>query len=362
MSKRVTSTSVLGESEILVWKEKEALEGAATVFDVHPRASIVAVGEARRVLDAFPESTFQTCITSPPYWFVRNYEARGQLGMEAELDDFIYSLVETFMHVHRVLRDDGVLWLNIGDGYTSGGRTWRAVDKKNPNRAMSTRPPTPAGLKPKDLLGVPWRLAFALQQPWYLCGNCGCENHSMRWGKTPTGQRICPGCFHFQEAGVKESRSGWYLRSEVIWYRPNCQPESVKDRVTRSHEHVFMFSKSERYYYDGRARRGPNDRNLRSVWSVNTTPGKYGHIAPFPEALVDPCVALSSRTGDLVLDPFLGSGTTAVVAKRLGRRFVGIELNPEYATVATTRIRATTEEKSSGVVLSPDGGKADGSR
>src|ERR1035437_4808567 len=132
------------------------------------------------------------CVTSPPYWFLRNYGIEGQLGLEPNLDDYIYSLVETFTHVHRVLRDDGALWLDIGDGFASGGRTWRAPDKKNPNRAMSKRPPTPAGLKKKDLLGVPWRLAFALQQPLLRCLHCGQEEHSMRWGSLPAGKKLCP--------------------------------------------------------------------------------------------------------------------------------------------------------------------------
>ena len=273
-------------------------------------------------------------------------------------DDYIYSLVEVFRSVRRSLRDDGLLWLDAGDGWTSGGRTWRAPDRKNPNRAMGTRPPTPDGLKPKDLLGVPWRLAFALQQPWYRCDGCGAVEHALRWGKLPNAQPICPSCWQTTTATVAEV--GWFLRSEIIWYRPNCQPESVRDRVTRAHEHLFMFAKAKSYFYDGRARRGVNDRNLRSVWSINTTPGKYGHIAPFPEALASPCIALSSRVGDLVLDPFIGSGTTAVAAVRAGRRFVGIELNPAYAQTAEERIRSVYAEpredadEQDRLVLSPD--------
>ena len=163
----------------------------------------------------------------------------------------------------------------------------------------------------------------------------------MRWGRHPEGQGICPSCL--QTVETKESRPGWYLRSEIIWYRPNCQPESVKDRVTRSHEHLFMLTKSERYFYNNSARRWKNNRNLRTVWSFPTTPGKYGHIAPFPEALVDPCIALASREGDIVLDPFLGSGTTALVAAKLGRRFLGVELNEEYAEVARERLYSSDD-------------------
>jgi DNA modification methylase len=161
---------------------------------------------------------------------------------------------------------------------------------------MSLRPPTPKGLKPKDLIGVPWRLAFALQA------------------------------------------DGWYLRTEIVWNKPNCQPESVKDRPTRSHEYVFLFSKSEQYKYLSNAIRGPNDRNVRTVWDINTRALREAHIAAFPTDLVDPCLRLSTDVGDLVLDPFIGSGTTGVSAYELGRRFVGIELNPEYLAIAERRL------------------------
>jgi site-specific DNA-methyltransferase (adenine-specific) len=161
---------------------------------------------------------------------------------------------------------------------------------------METRPATPHGLKPKDLIGVPWRLAFALQA------------------------------------------AGWFLRADVIWNKPNCQPESVRDRPTRSHEYLFLLSKSERYAYDHRAFRGPNDRNTRTVWDINTFAIREAHFATFPPALVEPCVHLSTRPGDLVLDPFIGSGTTGVVAFDMGRRFFGIELNPEYIEIAERRL------------------------
>ncbi len=175
-------------------------------------------------------------------------------------------------------------------------RTWRAPNKKNPARAMNVRPPTPEGLKPKDLIGVPWRLAFALQE------------------------------------------AGWYLRDDCIWHKPNAQPESVKDRPTRAHEYVFLFSKSEKYYYDSSAVRGPNDRQLRTVWDINTEPSKHAHEAMFPTKLVETCLALTSRPGDVILDPFLGSGTARVTALKLRRRFVGVELNPEYAQEAEQRL------------------------
>lgn len=256
----------------------------------------IITGDSLAVLSAMPSDYVQMCVTSPPYWSLRNYHIAGQIGLEATVDGFIESLVAVFEEVRRVLRPDGCLWLNIGDSYTSGGRTWRAPDKKNAGRAMSTRPETPEGLKPKDLIGVPWRLAFALQ------------------------------------------RAGWYLRADCIWNKPNCQPESVKDRPTRCHEYVFFLTKSERYYYDHQAVRGQNDRNLRTVWDINTLAVKNAHFATFPPALVEPCVQLTTRPGDIVLDPFFGSGTTGLVAGQHGRRSVGIELNPQYVAIARNRL------------------------
>lgn len=271
-------------------------EELSFLFAPAASSSAIAIGDSREVLTAIPSGVFQACVTSPPYWSLRNYDIDGQIGLEETLDAYIASLVDIFEHVRRTLRDDGTLWLNIGDSYTSGGRTWRAPDKKNPARAMSTRPATPDGLKPKDLVGVPWRLAFALQA------------------------------------------AGWYLRSDIIWHKPNAQPESVKDRPTRAHEYVFLFSKNERYLYDNQEVRGPNDRNLRSVWDINTKPDPHAHEAMFPPKLVEPCLALTSRPGDMILDPFLGSGTAGLVALRMKRRFLGIELNPAYAADAERRL------------------------
>ncbi len=205
-------------------------------------------------------------------------------------------MAKVFSQVRRVLKHDGTLWLNIGDSYTSGGRTWRAADKKNPVRAMNVRPATPEGLKPKDLIGVPWLLAFALQ------------------------------------------KEGWYLRADIIWNKPNCQPESVKDRPTRSHEYIFLFSKSEHYRYEPAAVRGPNGRNIRTVWDIHTQPYPEAHFATFPPALIEPCIKLGSSPSELILDPFIGSGTTGLVALKLSRRFVGIELNPSYLQIAEHRL------------------------
>lgn len=274
------------------WKDALAAKGAD---------SAILVGDAGTLLDSIPDGTFQTTITSPPYWSLRDYGIEGQIGVEQSFDDYLDELVAVFDQVSRVTRDDGTLWLNIGDAYTSGGRTWRAPDKKNPIRAMEVRPPTPAGLKPKDLIGVPWKLAFALQE------------------------------------------AGWYLRADLIWHKPNCQPESVKDRPTRAHEYLFLFSKSEQYAYDSRAVRGPNDRNLRTVWEVHTKPYREAHFATFPLDLVKPCVSLSTKAKDLILDPFIGSGTTGVAALRANRRFVGIELNPAYVEIAEKRLNGAIE-------------------
>jgi site-specific DNA-methyltransferase (cytosine-N4-specific) len=274
-------------------REKDSIE---SFFRIEQRNSLLICGDAEKALASIPDGVFQTCVTSPPYWSLRNYNIPGQIGLEQSVTEYIDHLVHVFSEVRRVMRNDGTLWINIGDSYTSGGRTWRAADKKNPVRAMDVRPPTPEGLKPKDLIGVPWLLAFALQ------------------------------------------RDGWYLRADVIWNKPNCQPESVKDRPTRSHEYVFLFSKSEHYFYDYKAVRGPNGRNLRTVWDIRTKPYPGAHFATYPTALVHPCIALGTNPGDLVLDPFLGSGTTGLVALQQQRRFVGIELNPGYLQIAEQRL------------------------
>jgi site-specific DNA-methyltransferase (cytosine-N4-specific) len=275
------------------------------VLDPDRRCRIL-LGDARELLTAVPSESARACVTSPPYWSLRDYDVPGQLGAERDLREYVTHLAEIFDQVRRVLTPDGTLWLNLGDSYTSGGRTWRAPDRKNGGRAMRYRPPTPDGLKPKDLIGVPWRIAFALQE------------------------------------------RGWYLRSDIIWYKPNCQPESVKDRPTQSHEYLFLLSKSERYYYDHAAvleprEDGNGERNRRSVWAVNTVPCPLAHFAVFPEALVEPCILAGTEPGDRVLDPFCGTGTVGVLATRLGRSFLGIELKAEYAAMATERLRRYVE-------------------
>lgn len=254
--------------------------------------SLIIEGNVRLALARLPDECVQCIVTSPPYWGLRDYGIPGQIGLETTMAAFIQSLTGVFSELKRVLKNDGILWLNIGDGYTSGNRGWRAPDKKNRNRAMSQRPDNPPGLKDKDLIGIPWRLAFALQD------------------------------------------NGWFLRSDIVWHKPNAMPESVKDRPTRAHEYLFMFTKSDRYTYNHeavkeRAEDG-STRNRRTVWSINTSGSGTSHIAAFPEALVAPCILASTKSDDFVLDPFFGSGTVGVVARQLGRRYVGIELNSAY--------------------------------
>ena len=258
--------------------------------------STIFEGDALAVLEQLPSESVQCIVTSPPYWGLRDYDTEEQVGLEPTLPQFINTLCSIFREARRVLRQDGILWLNIGDGYTSGNRRWRAPDKKNHARAMDVRPDTPEGLKPKDLMGIPWHLALALQN------------------------------------------DGWYLRADIIWNKPNAMPESVKDRPTRAHEYLFMLTKSERYYYDREAVIEPNGRNLRSVWNLHTKGFPGAHFATFPPKLVEPCIQASTRPGDFVLDPFFGSGTVGLVAQELNRQFVGIELNPAYVTMAADRL------------------------
>jgi DNA modification methylase len=263
----------------------------------------IICGDVREELRKLPVNSVQCVVTSPPYWGVRDYGVVGQIGAEPVLQDYVNTVVEVFREVRRVLRSDGTLWLNIANTYSSGGRTWRDDDAKNKGRGMSYRLPTPEGLKPKDLIGVAWMVAMGLQL------------------------------------------DGWYLRNDIIWQKPNCQPESVKDRLTVSHEYLFMFSKEERYWFDQEAIReqrkdGTGFKNRRSVWSINTEAYAEAHFAVFPTELVRPCILAGSRSGDTVLDPFFGAGTVGLVATELGRRCVGIELNEDYVAMAQQRISA----------------------
>lgn len=261
----------------------------------------IFIGDAREKIKSIPDNFSRCCITSPPYWGLRDYGIEDQIGLEETLEEYIENIKQLFLEVNRILTKDGTLWLVMGDTYTSGHRTWRDRDKKNPSRGMKYRCPTPEGLKSKDLIGLPWRIAFALQS------------------------------------------SGWYLRSDIIWHKPNCQPESVKDRPTRAHEYVFLFSKSQRYYYDydaikESAKTFKGLRNRRTVWTINTEPSNYAHIAMLAPSLIEPCVLAGSETEDIIFDPFFGSGTVGEVSLKLNRKVVGIELNPDYASIAIKRL------------------------
>ena len=284
------------ESYLRLDDTSEALNGAI-------RKSMLICGDARRALSVLPSESVQTVVTSPPYWSLRDYQVEDQIGRDDTLTSYIKSIVDAFEELRRVLRDDGTVWLNVGDVFTSGNRRYRAPDKKNRARAMHVRPPTPAGLKAKDLIGIPWRIAFALQD------------------------------------------AGWWLRSEVIWHKPNAHPESVLDRPTKAHETVFLLSKRQNYYYDIDAVRGPRGRRLRTVWDIPTMPIKRinenedDHPAMMPMTLAKQCVAITSREDDVVLDPYAGSGTTLLAARDLGRKWIGIELKHSFVELIEQRMR-----------------------
>src|SRR5690606_15239797 len=236
--------------------EMSELKGVTVPGGAHLGTGRIVHASVLDGLATLDDESVQTIVTSPPYWGLRDYGVEGQIGAEPTLPEYIATLVEVFEEAKRVLRKDGVFWLNVGDGYTSGGRTWRQSDKKLAARGMTYRPDTPEGMKPKDLIGVPWMLAFALRD------------------------------------------AGWYLRTDIVWNKPNANPESVRDRPTRSHEFIFMFTRSEKYFYDVEATIEPADdgkktRRKRSVWNVNTEPYGEAHFAVFPTKLVEPCILAS---------------------------------------------------------------------
>jgi DNA modification methylase len=333
----------------------------------------IRVGDALTLLRDMPDSSIHCCVTSPPYWGLRDYGVDGQIGLEGTPEEYTAKMVEVFREVRRVLRDDGTLWLNLGDSYyatassCSGRSSGLEGGKKHQEEAVKRPTKIAPGLKPKDLIGIPWRVAFALQA------------------------------------------DGWWLRSDIVWNKPNPMPESVKDRPTRSHEYIFLMSKSAQYFYDADAIRepymessikwisqpsfdtqtgGPKDygpdsnrsmrktlenfkrktdkqrghsrkhagfndrwdsmtkteqsecgRNKRDVWTVPTHPYPGAHFATFPTKLIEPCILAGCPEGGTVLDPFSGAGTTGLVASRLDREFIGIELKPKYAEMARERIR-----------------------
>jgi DNA modification methylase len=309
------------------------------VSSPHPDAWIIC-GDVREKLATLPDECIRTCVTSPPYFGLRDYGVAGQIGLEATPDAFVAEMVDVFREVRRVLTNDGTLWLNLGDSYAPNWSSQRSTGgggfKTDQSRERWTRLP---GIPPKNLLGIPWRVAFALQA------------------------------------------DGWYLRQDIIWHKPNPMPESVTDRCTKAHEYIFLFAKSPRYYFDAEANKEesvgkwnsarstlaangtknvhlyqtgqrrtagadthhPDEwktgRNRRSVWTVTTKPFKGAHFATFPPDLIEPCVLAGSAPGDTVLDPFNGSGTTGIVSVKHGRRYVGIELNPEYVEITNKRFQ-----------------------
>lgn len=272
----------------------------------------IFVGDCCQSLDSLPEKSIHSCITSPPYFGLRDYGIKGQIGLENTPELFVESMVNVFRKVKRVLRDDGTLWLNLGDSYynyrpgkgqsvikQTFHKTKRDTPEICPRRANKL-----VGLKEKDLIGIPWRVALALQA------------------------------------------DGWYLRQDIIWNKPNPMPESVQDRCTKSHEYIFLLSKSPKYYFDSKSILEPvaditqknEKRNKRSVWTVATKPFKDAHFATFPPSLIEPCVLAGCPVNGTVLDPFGGAGTTGVVAITNNRSAILCELNPEYAKMASVRI------------------------
>jgi DNA modification methylase len=270
----------------------------------------IIVGDVRDKLKTLADKSVQCVVTSPPYWGLRDYKNDNQIGLEKTFTEYVSNLTSIFNEVKRIIKDDGVLWLNLGDTYASKD------DLIN-------------GIKGKNLVGIPWRVAFALQE------------------------------------------DGWYLRQDIIWAKPNPMPEPVKDRCTKSHEHIFMFTKSPHYYFDSEAIREPrvsssnnhqfggkkyNDpnnpiyaspgsiyksdgkRNKRDVWFIPTQPFAGSHFAVMPEAIAEPCILSSSKENDVILDPFFGAGTIGVVSKRNNRNYIGIELNSDYVLIAENRI------------------------
>ncbi len=300
---------------------------------------MIVQGDCLEVMRDLPDGCARMCVTSPPYWGLRDYGCEGQIGLEQTPDEYVARLVEVFHEVRRMLADDGTLWLNLGDSYaqsSKGGATGATstlnggIESQNASKHVYANRLAP-GLKPKDLVGIPWLVAFALRA------------------------------------------DGWYLRQDVIWHKPNPMPESVRDRFTKSHEHMFLLSKSQHYYWDAEAAQEPGVggsrrrqesvgtkdaearagqlrtriagscgstqfRNRRDVWTISTKPFKGAHFATFPPDLVEPCVRIGSASGDVVLDPFAGAGTVALVCARLGREHIGIELNPEYVAIAEARL------------------------
>ena len=278
----------------------------AKVNGHRPSVEILA-GDNRQVLPQLAGQSVQSCVTSPPYWGLRDYDHSSQIGIESSPEEYVENLVNTFREVRRVLRDDGTLWLNIGDGYARNGGTGshgpnaQVGNTKKLIQRRNCRVPDCWGLKDRDLMGLPWRVAFALQA------------------------------------------DGWVLRSRITWVKKAPMPESVKNRPSNATEEVFLFSKTARYFYDNQAVREPTGANLRNVWTLGPDSSGKPHPAVFPRALARRCILLGSRPGDLILDPFSGSGTVGVVAAELDRKAILIELNEDYVRQSKARILETVQ-------------------
>lgn len=317
-------------------------------------------GEVVSALGEIAPETVATCVTSPPYFSLRDYGTTGQVGLEPVPDEYVYRLVRTFRAVRRVLREDGTVWLNLGDSYCRNPAKGQHKPKvsyaagkqqylyrKGGGRASATFDLKRSGLKEKDLIGIPWRVALALQQPWLRCAHCRQVEHQMRWARFRDRRHVCPTCMKItMNPSVVEP--GWYLRADVIWNKPNGLPNSVRDRPVTTHEYVFLLAKNGRYAYDAAAIREPSVdgkmRARRTVWSVNTASFKQAHFAVFPPALIRPMILAGAAESEVVLDPFFGSGTTGVVATELGRRAVGIDINLDYCRLAAERLGLTPLE------------------
>jgi DNA modification methylase len=268
----------------------------------------ILTGDNRKILPNLSAESVQCCVTSPPYWGLRDYDHASQIGAEPSPIQYVNNLVEVFREVRRVLRKDGTLWLNVGDGYARNGgtgscgpnaivgNTKKLIQKRN------CKVPNCWGLKDRDLMGLPWRVAFALQA------------------------------------------DGWFLRSRITWLKKTAMPESVKNRPTNATEEIFLMSKEPTYYYNSEAVREATGANLRNCWVLGPDTSGNGHPATFPRELARRCILLGSRDGDTVLDPFSGSGTTGVVAQELSRSAILIELNPEYSESSKKRIKHASQK------------------
>jgi DNA modification methylase len=306
--------------------------------------NLIEFGDCREIMSRWASEgvKVQTCVTSPPYFGLRDYGHGGQIGLEETVDDYVAAIVGVFKQVWEILQDDGTLWLNLGDSYYNyrpgkgqalSKQTLANTEQDLP-QSCARRGNKQVGLKEKDLIGIPWRVAFALQA------------------------------------------DGWYLRQDIIWHKPNPMPESMKDRCTKNHEYIFLLTKKPKYYFDNEAIKEPvkedwgtRDRsdgkyhnegsglsphsgleksydmaNKRSVWTVTTKPFKGAHFAVYPPELIEPCIMAGSRIGDIVLDPFMGSGTTAAVAQRLNRLYLGCELNKDYEALQKERLKQPSLE------------------